>query len=45
MHDEDREEAVNLIEAVTSAKQSNDPAALEESRKALGEFLFFIEGR
>ena len=45
MHDEDREEAVNLIEAVTSAQQSQDQVALEESCKALQEFLFFIEGR
>jgi molecular chaperone DnaK len=45
MHDDDREEAVNLIEAVTSAQQSKDAVALEESCKALSEFLFFIEGR
>jgi len=45
MHDEDREEAVNLIEAVTLAQQSQDLAALDEAAKALSEFLFFIEGR
>jgi molecular chaperone DnaK len=45
MHDEDREEAVNLIEAVASARQDNDASALDAASKALGEFLFFIEGR
>jgi len=45
MHDDDREEAVNLIEAITAAQQSKDQPALEESCKALSEFLFFIEGR
>lgn len=45
MHDEDREEAINLIESVATARQVNDSAALEESTKALKEFLFFIEGR
>ena len=45
MHDEDREEAINLIESVNSAEKSGDAAALTEATKALGEFLFFIEGR
>ncbi len=45
MHDEDREEAVNFIEAITSARQGSDTVALEESCKALSEFLFFIEGK
>ena len=45
MHDEDREEAVNLIESVTTAMKGGDPDALNESVKALSEFLFFIEGR
>lgn len=45
MHDDDREEAVNLIEAVDTARQAQDTAALEQSCKALSEFLFFIEGR
>jgi len=45
MHDDDREEAVNLIEAVASARQHNDAAALDAASKALSEFLFFIEGR
>jgi molecular chaperone DnaK (HSP70) len=45
MHDDDREEAVNLIEAVASARQDNDAAALEAASKALSEFLFFIEGK
>lgn len=45
MHDDDREEAVNLIEAVTSARQDKDAAALDAASKALSEFLFFIEGK
>jgi molecular chaperone DnaK len=45
MHDDDREEAVNLIEAVASARQDNDAAALDTASKALSEFLFFIEGK
>jgi hypothetical protein len=45
MHDEDREEAVNLIESVSNAIQGGDPQTLDESVKALSEFLFFIEGR
>ena len=45
MHDDDREEAVNLIEAVSSAKDAHDQPALDEACKALSEFLFFIEGR
>ena len=45
MHADDREEAVNLIEAVSSAMESRDEVALDESSKALSEFLFFIEGR
>ena len=45
LHDDDREEAVNLIEAVASAKQGDDVAALKEATDTLSEFLFFIEGR
>ncbi len=45
MHEDDREEAINLIESITSARDRNDPIALEESRHALSEFLFFIEGK
>jgi molecular chaperone DnaK (HSP70) len=45
MHDDDREEAVNLIEAIISSRQSEDQASLNDSCKALSEFLFFIEGR
>jgi molecular chaperone DnaK (HSP70) len=45
MHDDDREEAVNLIESIATAQQANDPAGIEEACKAMSEFLFFIEGR
>lgn len=45
MHEDDREEAINLIESITSARERNDPGALEEARHALSEFLFFIEGK
>jgi molecular chaperone DnaK len=45
MHDEDREEAVDLIEAVDNAMRTGDAAGLDEPVKALSEFLFFIEGR
>jgi molecular chaperone DnaK (HSP70) len=45
MHDEDREEAVNLIESVNTAIQTGDAESLNESVQALSEFLFFIEGR
>jgi molecular chaperone DnaK (HSP70) len=45
LHEDDREEAVNLIEAITSAQRDNNQAAVDESCKALREFLFFIEGK
>jgi len=45
MHDDDREEAVNLIESIATAQQANDPAGIEQACKAMSEFLFFIEGR
>jgi hypothetical protein len=45
MHADDREEAVNLIEAIHNAEQQGNSDALEVSTKALNEFLFFIEGR
>ncbi len=45
MHDEDREEAVNLTEEVVNAAQGADPAALAKACESLREFLFFVEGR
>jgi molecular chaperone DnaK (HSP70) len=45
MHEDDREEAVDLIESVESARQTGDPAVLLEAMKSLSEFLFFVEGK
>ena len=45
MHDDDREEAVNLIEEIVTAQEAKDSAAIEKASKAMSEFLFFIEGR
>ncbi len=45
MHDEDREEAIDLIEEVKDACEARDVAALDEAAVALRELLFFIEGK
>jgi molecular chaperone DnaK len=45
MHPDDREEAINLIESINAARQTNDSAALDECSRALSEFLFFVEGK
>ena len=45
MHEQDREEAVELHEAIESALAGGDAAALAESCRALRELLFFVEGR
>ncbi len=45
MHDEDREEAINLSEAVESAIASGDLRAVTEAAADLGELLFFVEGK
>jgi molecular chaperone DnaK len=45
MHDEDREEAMNLIEQIVNAEKAADQTALEAACSDLREFLFFIEGR
>ncbi len=42
MHNDDREEAIDLHERVAAA---NDAKALTDAMKALKEFLFFVEGR
>ncbi len=45
MHADDREEALNLIEALNDAITANDTPALAAASDALKEFLFFIEGK
>ena len=45
MHEDDREEAINLHEAIGDAIESKDNAALTQSVEALKELLFFVEGR
>jgi molecular chaperone DnaK len=45
MHAEDREEAIELHEAIESALGSDDAAALAEAVRALKELLFFVEGQ
>jgi molecular chaperone DnaK (HSP70) len=45
MHEEDREEAIDLHERIGAAIESGDTAALAEASRALTELLFFIEGQ
>lgn len=45
MHADDREEALNLNEAVEDALAATDPSALSDAVEALRELLFFVEGR
>jgi molecular chaperone DnaK len=45
MHADDQEEALGLVEDVEDAIKADDPGALSAAAKALGEFLFFVEGR
>jgi molecular chaperone DnaK len=45
LHEEDREEAIDLHEKINSAIGSNDPAALKKATADLRELLFFVEGR
>jgi len=44
MHEEDREEAIDLHERIADAIESGDAAALAEASGALNELLFFMEG-
>jgi molecular chaperone DnaK len=44
MHAEDKEEAINLTEAIETAVAQHDSAALVEALKSLKELLFFVEG-
>jgi molecular chaperone DnaK (HSP70) len=45
MHQDDREEAIDLHERIGSAIEAGDAAALTEASRALKELLFFMEGR
>ncbi|MDP1586292.1 MAG: Hsp70 family protein, partial [Prosthecobacter sp.] len=45
MHEEDREEAIDLHEQIAAAVAAKERASLEEAVKALQEFLFFVEGK
>ena len=45
MHADDREDAINLNEAMESAIAQGDPIALTEAIRAVKELLFFMEGK
>jgi molecular chaperone DnaK len=45
LHEEDREEAVELHQQINSAIGSNDAGALKRATADLRELLFFVEGR
>jgi molecular chaperone DnaK len=45
MHQDDREEAIDLHERIGAAIESGDAPALAEASRALKELLFFMEGR
>ena len=45
MHDEDKEEAIDLHERIEAALEARDVDALEEAAGLLEELLFFVEGR
>jgi molecular chaperone DnaK (HSP70) len=45
MHEEDREEAIDIHERIGAAIESGDTAALAEAYRALTELLFFMEGQ
>ena len=45
IHDEDREEAIDLNQAIESAIEDRDAAALTQAVHDLREMLFFVEGR
>lgn len=45
MHDEDREEAINLHEQIEEAIQSGEAEFLSDSVIELRELLFFVEGK
>ena len=45
MHDEDKEEAVDIHKRIESAIEARDEQALNDASQALKELLFFIEGK
>jgi DNA-binding FadR family transcriptional regulator len=45
MHEEDREEAIDLHERIGAAIKEGDAAKLATTSRALRELLFFMEGR
>ncbi len=45
IHEEDREEAIDLNEAIEAAIDNRDAAALRQAVHDLREMLFFVEGR
>ena len=45
MHDEDKEEAIDLHEIIETAVTAEDITALSEGIDELKELLFFIEGK
>ena len=45
MHDEDKEEAIDLHEKILSAMTSEDSGMLTEACEELKELLFFVEGK
>ena len=45
MHDEDKEEAINLHEQIEAAFESQDAQILDNSYEQLTELLFFVEGK
>ena len=45
VHEEDREEVIDLNQAIESAIESRDGAALKQAVHDLRELLFFVEGR
>ena len=44
LHEEDREEAIDLHEKINAAIRSNDAGALKKATGDLRELLFFVEG-
>ncbi len=45
LHADDQEEAMNLIAQIAAATETRDAEALSAACRAMGEFLFFVEGR
>ncbi|MHB1672919.1 MAG: Hsp70 family protein [Acidobacteriaceae bacterium] len=45
IHDDDREEAIDLNQAIEAAIDNRDAAALKQAVHDLREMLFFVEGR